>query len=261
MSKMDLDSELAVGRTSIYVNSASRGSGTATNFRMSLTPTMNARKYRVKKASIPFTYYTVRTGINDVFALATAADGNISITLPAGSYTPTTLKPMMQNLLNPLVTGNVTVTFNATTLRVELAFTATTGEINAASLAAGTANSFLGFGAIQAPANPMIGSSVYNLSGPEELFIHSQALQDSSALSSYSTADFQLKTTSVIHRVSVNVNFGSTIIDDYGTSSWQDYPNRSITQLDFSLRYADGTLVDLQGREWSLELEVIGKDC
>lgn len=250
--------QLETNRTIAYINSAQRITGDAERFKLNVYPWIQtARQFRVKNCTIPFTYYTIRTGVNDTFVFTSTVDGVITVVIPAGNYTPASLAIVLDVLITPLITGALTVVFNAVTGKTQLDFTGTTGSMTQANLDAASANTLLGFTAVLPAADPLIGNVVFNLGGPQVIHIHSPVLQDDTSIATGSPNGNGLSYTTIIHSVPVDVNSGSLIVDKWG-SPWIDTPNSKIDKMDFELRFPDGELIDLNGEDWTLTLEFIG---
>jgi len=253
-----VDYQLYTNRTIAYIDSSQRLSGDPERFTLNLYPWIQtARQFRVKNCTIPFTYYTIREGVNDTFVFTSDADGVITIVIPPGNYTPATLAVVLDVLITALITGGVTITFNPITGKVQLAFTAILGSMTQANLDASTANALLGFTAVLPAADPLIGNAVFNLGGSQVIHIHSPHLQDDTSVATGNPNDIGLSYTSIIHSVPVDVNSGSLIVDKWG-SPFIDTPNSKIDKIDLELRFPDGELVDLNGENWTITLEFIG---
>lgn len=255
-----VDYQLKTDRTIVYINSKDRTRGGTSDFVLNMMPWIpNSRLYRVKTISVPFSWYVFRAGQN-VFSLNSSVDGPITVTIPPGNYTTATLKTTLEALINPLITGNITITFNSTTQKMELVPSGGTQiEMNGGNLAAGTANEMLGFTSQQPLTSLLIGNNVFNLSGDQAIYLHSDRLRDENSLSTVENPlnNTELTYTSILHRVPVDVNSGSLIVDKWG-SPWLEYPNNKITQLDFQLRHQDGSFVNLNGQDYTFVLEFLG---
>jgi len=258
-SNQIVEYQLITDRRTIYIDSKYRKNGIPEDFTLDLHPWVtNARQLRVSKVSIPHTYYHIRTGVNDQFDFTSSADGPISITIPEGSYTTLTMKTTLQNLIGPLISGNVVVTFNSNTLKTEINFTAITGTISAGELISGNAAYDLGFReAILVASDPMISDSVFNLGGPNRIYVESRVLSDTNSLKTSGGA-YALERTNTIFAVDVNENSGA-VITNIAPGSWIDYPNIKITTIDLRLTCQNGTTIDLNGEDWDMEIEILGR--
>lgn len=255
-----IDYQLKTDRTAVYISSKDRTSGGTSNFTMNMMPWIdNARLWRMRSISVPFSWYVFRSG-NNVFSVDTALGGTTSVTIAPGNYTTSALKTHLEALLNGATVGVWTVTFNAITGKMTVSVVGGGGQqvgMNTPSLVAGTANEALGFTQQVALGASITGNNVYNLSGELDLYVRSQSLRDRESLESQSGQEYELSYTDIIFRVPVDVNSGSIIVNKK-PSRWMDYPNNKITKLDFRLTFKDGEIVNLNGLEYSMELEFIG---
>lgn len=132
-------------KTFLIINSASRSSGTITDFTINLSKEIrNATTIKLLECKIPNTLYNVRTGINDQI-LFSEGGPNLTATLTAGSYGISDLCLEVQNQLIAAGALAYVCTYNANTSRV----TISAGAPFSLLLATGTtqANQLLGFAA------------------------------------------------------------------------------------------------------------------
>lgn len=242
----------------LYVDSSQRslGSTSSTDFEIILRkPVSRARKVYLFDCAIPFTYFTINS-TNNYFQMV--YDNGVPIiagfTLSPGNYNSTTILPAIQTSLDILFgAGAVVVSIDAPTSR--FIFTATVGtvELRAADIAVNTLGQTLGFTVPVGPFAVIIGDQVYNLSGPNRLFIHSTKLQSTDTLKTQPSQNVGTAYSSCIGTVIVDVNSGGLIRSLVPNPSLL-LDGRDIAEIDFQLKYADGTIVDLNGANWTLQL-------
>ena len=240
----------------LFVDSSQRQNGTPTDFKILLRrPIPRSKKVYLYDVAIPFTYYVINS-TNNVFQFVYDNFGPIiaNFTLAPGNYDNTTIITAIQALLDILVgAGNVVISIDAATSKFVLTATAGTVEIRTADIAIITMQEILGFTTAQVAAASLTADNVYNLSGPNRLYIHSDALQSGSTLKTKGLLNESASYSPVIGSVIVDVNSGGTIRSLIPNPSL-DMNCRDIAEIDFSLRYSDGTIVDLNGSNWTLQL-------
>jgi hypothetical protein len=159
-------------------------------------------------------------------------------------------------IANGPATGTFGYVFDAKTGIVTITMVGDTFRVSGTNLANSTGWSNLGLTTPRGVAVVAIVLDNYiNVTGPEKLYVYSSQLSSSYALD---TTSGRLSKGSIIQDVPVNVAQGSII----NYSSFANYFQcNNLAQpgvLDFSLRYPDGEIVDLNGLDWSMSIVLIG---
>lgn len=231
-------------------------SGTATNFKLNLLPAIEqAMEYRIENYSIPHSYLNIDpTSSTLSLPFTSDFDGAVNPSFPNLNYTDTTLKTALETAINAVITGNVIIVF--ANGRCSFTFDTIQATVSLANIAASPLWTALGFSAAVGPATNFKGDKFYNLSGPGRFYIHSRFLS-SQQNQQINTTDTLVNTNSITS-VLVDVNSGDQIISRI-PGPWLPINNPRIVSLDLSLRYNDGTVVDLQGLDWSCDISIVKK--
>ena len=246
--------------TQLYIDSAYRTNGIVSDFTQLIKPEIQkGLAYCVNSVSIPHSYLNMWPQSSSLtLAITFSTSGTITASIDNLNYDETTLKSAIETDINAsLSLGTFEMYFRNG--RVE--FFTDTETMTITDVQINTTNSlyrYLGFitgdGIVGLQAAR--GSNFYNLSGPDSIYVHSRAL---SSNRNYSITGTQLEDNSAIHRVYVDVNSGSQINNNNQNVIWQKLPSSKLGKVDFSLRYNDGTLIDLQGLDWSMTISVLSR--
>ena len=226
-------------------------------------PLSRVKGMKILSAEIPFSYY-VFTLDNNTFEVATTASGPwISVAIPVGNYTKDTILPVLKSVIEAAIAGTITVTYNASTLKLLFASTASlyfrfvANELASPRLWLGFNAGVLGFtgaGSISAP-------NVALLSGPNYLYINS--VMFGQLTNNYLPTGFSKvngNTGPQIAKVPVNCDSGEIIY--YTDPDPQKYfdigDSNTIQKIDFYLSVGTSeTVLDLNGLSFSLKLALL----
>ena len=226
-------------------------------------PLSRVKGMKILSAEIPFSYY-VFTLDNNTFEVATTASGPwISVAIPVGNYTKDTILPVLKSVIEAAIAGTITVTYNASTLKLLFASTASlyfrfvANELASPRLWLGFNAGVLGFtgaGSISAP-------NVALLSGPNYLYINSMMFGQ--LTNNYVPTGFSKvngNTGPQIAKVPVNCDSGEIIY--YTDPDPQKYfdigDSNTIQKIDFYLSVGTSeTVLDLNGLSFSLKLALL----
>lgn len=242
--------------TKLHIDSANRNNGTSTNFIHICMPQIdNLKMYRFENVCLPHSWLNMwPDSATLVLSFTTAADGAVSVNIPNESYTMTDLLTTLQAAINAAITNPVALS------SANQKVTFTPGDawtVSGANLTeTNSLWSFLGFTVAFGPtAAAFSGDRVANVSGPTRLYLHSERLSSQRDYS-YNTITTQLAGSSMIKPITVTENSGELIWDDQ-PSEYTQTAIRSLGNVDFSLRYADGSLVDLRGENFQFTITLI----
>lgn len=214
----------------------------------------HANFVRVKSVRIPRSFYDVRTGVNDAIDF-NEGGGELNGTLAAGIYDATSFAAAVKTALDAAGaatytvavsddTGLMTITPNAGTFG--LLWTTGTNTATNASLMMGWRVSGGTQAADVAAAASVTSIYPVELNPDKEIFLRIAPLRRMMVQNN----NFQQYSTSI------PVNVGGYQDIFYEPASDETFPlnDKVISSLDISLRRRDGTVLDLNGRHWSLNL-------
>ncbi len=228
--------------------------------------------FKVIEAEIPFTYYVINP-TNQTFTLTEPGGTNapITITLPVGNYTGSSITQALQTALaaGTGVIRTYTVTLTASTGKLRIASSAneafvltfgTTGDFGASN-----PRLWLGMaaGANTATAGVLVAPSVALLSGPSYLYLCSTrlGLLNNDTLRRGDLA----QSGAVVAKIPVNTNPGGTIMwSDPDTGKYFEVDAAQLTSVDFYLAFGGVGMalpeVDLNGVAFSVKIGLITAD-
>lgn len=243
-----------MGKHNLFVDSSQRRTGTSgsTDFTVVLTkPVKRAQRCYLYDVAIPFSYYVFPSGsLIDIAYFDGVGFSSFVVVIPEGNYTITEILALL-NADVSVIAANITFTVGAAN-KIVMTTTTVGGFVGVSSVT--NAWRTLGFTqAVPAASASITADNVYNLSGPNRLYIHSYTLNSVDTLKTNTLFTRGTSYTNIIGSVVVDVNSGGLIRSLVPNPSLLLY-GRDISEIDFSLRFSDGTLVDLNGLEWSLQL-------
>lgn len=242
--------------TRVYIDSSQVTSGSASNFELVLRSVINnCVAYQVESLTVPHSYLNMNpTSSTLSMPMSTSLDGAFTIGIPNLSYTDTTFISTVNAAVALLAPLSLPV-FSFANGRLSITATAGTFSISAADIAASNMwSQYLGWPSAALLATNAKGTQYYNLGGPNTIYLHSRWL---SAQFDRFVNGSELDVNNAIEGLPVNAVSGGNIYKLY-PGAWQPVSNRILTKLDFSLRYNDGTLIDLQGLHWRATINLLG---
>lgn len=247
----------------LYINSKDRDSGTTSNFTYNIYNVGDCYSYYIKNVTIPFsefvTVYKAKDDPNDPYFLANGQP----IYVPAGNYPANVLATLIQTQLNSVLlplTFNVTYDLYQYLFRIEetsgpTAFTLNfTNQNNKADYQ--TIGSILGFdNTVYGPATGISSVRTARLSGPQNYFLQSSALNIGSCVSF-----FGKQQSNTILQIPINSQTGSYIVYENAQLDWYPLRRKDIQHLDFRLVDDFGYEVDLNGLEYTITVVISNRN-
>ena len=232
----------------LLIRSKDRFLGTSTDFKINLeTPIQDLTGVSLLSVSLPNTFNV--TSENNIFTFNDSTD--VTITLPVGSYNVNTLISTLTSLMN--ASGSQTYTISYSSISMKLTFEA----VGAFTIKASSLNYILGFDT----ENDTIASTsheainILRLDYPPYLLIEISELYSlfskSTAVNSHANFIIPMDVNSQSIQL-FNRNNAFNINNCYMSSN--------ITTLTVKLKKDDGSIVSLNGGDWSLLLGLIYKE-
>lgn len=222
-------------KTLLIINSKDRNHGTATNFNIGFIDKIEVNNFRINKIIVPYSWYNIKLQTYIV-------DGNTH-TLNAGSYTINTLISTINTHINPIVAK-----YDPDTNKIT--FTSLNPINMTFSYGPGYLGTILGFNTV-IPSFPVITSNyTINLNLTNNIYLKSQRL------TTYFQSIFNKKKSNVIQTIPVNVNSFNYIVFENQIETNFKCDNSSFQNLDFQLVSDEDEILDLNGQEIIVEIEL-----
>lgn len=220
--------------TLLILNSKQRYYGETNNFAINFEQKVQVNRFRINKIILPYSWYNLKSQnytINGVTHL-----------LPAGSYSITSLISTLNASIAPVIasynTNQNTITFtNAAPFTC--VFAAGSGYLGDA----------LQLNGVIAPATS-ITSGVINLNLTSNVYITSQAL------TTYYQSIYVKRKANLVQTIPVNVNSFGFIVYQNQTETVFNCDSQTFANIDVQVRDDDGNLIDLNGQNIIMELEL-----
>lgn len=271
--KMGLDGSLRqppfpqTTSTTVHVDSRDRDFTThpsSSSFVVRLPePLKNVSSAVLVAAELPLTYYVFSAANRQNTSISVALGGGapVTATIPDGNYDRTTMAAAVQTAVRA-ATGDatVTVTIDAATMKCTVAHPTLTVTVGATvsdrSTGWGLAY-YLGFpkaGVADAAApGGATGTSVVSLNPENYVLLEIDELNGLNQGAIYSSGGSGQRT---FAKVPLNGNsYDFTFVYDKVTCVDLRPPTARLDKLTVAVRFHDGTLVDLNGGEWSFSIE------
>lgn len=242
----------------LIVNSRLRHSGTATQFNYRLsTGTDRIRKITTINSRIPYSFWAF-TATNNVLILN---DGANVVTIEPASYNLANFQVALIYALNnavPTINSGFSVSYSTSTGLLTITNATTAFKINALDENS-TLAFHLGFQQDSASAQSHTGDSTMNIAGPQFLYVTSTKL--CKYLVSQKTLYANSSLTNAIAVIGVNTAFGGYITDVSPLSVVINDKNggavfKADEDIDFTLYDDRGNVVDLNGQDWIMTLQL-----
>lgn len=244
-------------RTTVLVDSRDRNTAewpTSSAFVVNLPqPLHNVSSAKLVTAEIPLTFYafSAARGTN---AMAVSLDAaSATVTIPDGNYTTSSLTTALKSALDTALTGPFTVTIDAASLRCTIA---ATGTVSVTGDAGGTDLAYLlGFPAgVTSGAGGVVAPAVVRLNPEQYLVIE---IEELNGLLQTAPPSRGVSGRPCFSKVPLRGDSFSYESHDLDMTRVDLRPQLTrLEKLRVSLRFHDGTLVDLNGAEWSLTLDI-----
>lgn len=243
---------MSIERIVLYIDSAQRSTGSSVDFTLNLGSSISkVLEVEVIGAEIPYTFYGV-TANNNALAWTAGATAYRALVAP-GNYTVSKFVTALVAAMTAEQAG-WTVTYSAQTYKLTFqhATPFTLDLVNA--LGATTMSSVIGQTAATALATTTVMPNSLNISGPRYLLIKSRALTRPKITRPF----LNQSQDDVLYKVSIQGGPGDILVEK------NTYPNllrygvrQTIKNIDFQLTDDQGNLVDLNGQDWSLSVNLL----
>lgn len=236
-----------------------RSSGTQNEPTFTLPTTINMTSLKILEVEIPLSTYSIRDGINNKIDFNDGAVRTADLT--PGNYTrarlQTEIVTAMQAVSGLTFTASISKTDYTLTLTGSGAFSllfASGPNAPAVGSKALTVNKILGFDrADTASSTTQQGTNPVLLGGENYIFLTTDLLDNNTnTLVPVGNNDVS----GIIARLQLNVPSGSYLLSKDISFVSSYFGLSDINSITFSLKYANGELVDLNGVDWSVLIEV-----
>lgn len=209
-------------------------------------PIVSVQKMYVKDVAIPFSYYGV-TASNNSITFQESLGVAVTASVAAGNYSATSFISALGTAMTAVSPNaqTYTVTYSSNTNKITISSTGTFQVISATMSAVIGINPSTLPTALATTYTPTLG---INLSGPTRIFIHCNRTNDTYVQGSRSGVILPLIVNAGPYEVITagpNHDWGHTLGGD------------SISSISLSLRDQAGNLIDMNGGEWSITLEIV----
>lgn len=267
MPTMGRDGKLAIQRfpqavrTTIHVDSRDRDFAvhpTSSQFTVDLPETLkNVSSAVLVTAELPLSYYVFSAARGNT-SLTVAVDSvSKTVTIGDGNYTPAQMATALKAALDAAFSKTFTVAIDAVTMRTTIGVTGTV-SVDATAAAKKTEwglGYYLGFagGVVTTGTNAVTGTRVATLSPENYLLLDVEELNGLSQCAMYNAGGAGHKTFAKIplNGTSYTYNFYDRLV----TVVEQRPQLTKLDRLRVAVRFHDGSLVDLNGCEWSFSIE------
>ena len=208
-------------------------------------------------AELPLSYYVFSAARGNT-SLKVGVDGTWkTVTIPDGNYTTAAMAAALKTALDEAFGAVFTVTFDPVTMKCTIA---TTGTVGVDATAATKRSDwglgyYLGFprGVVRTGTDAVTGTAVATMNPENYLLIDIEELNNLGQTALYAAGGSDRRTFAKIplNGDSYQYNF----YDKAVTYVEQRPPLARLDKLRVSVRFHDGSLVDLNGAEWSMSLE------
>lgn len=248
-------------RTTIHVDSRDRDFAvhpTSSQFTVDLPETLkNVSSAVLVTAELPLSYYVFSAARGNT-SLAVVVDGQaLTVTIADGNYTPAQMAAALKAALDTAFSKTFTVAINPSTMKTTIGVTGTV-SVDATAAAKKTEwglGYYLGFagGVVTTGANAVTGTYVANLNPENYLLLDIEDLNGLSQCAMYNAGGAGHKTFAKIplNGTSYTYNFYDKLV----TVVEQRPQLTKLDRLRVAVRFHDGSLVNLNGCEWSFSIE------
>lgn len=250
-------------RSTIHIDSRDRNFDlypSSSRFVIDLPETLkNVSGAVLVSAELPLSYYIFSQARGTTTLRVSTGGPATDVTIPDGNYSTVTMAIALETALNAAFSPTTfDVSFDASSLKCTIAASSGTVSIDTTGATKPTEWGlayYLGFprNAVTAPAASVTGTSVAALNPENYLLIDIEELNSIPQCALYSAGCTGRKSFA-----KVPLNGDSYQYNYYDKTLTYVHPRPQITKLDrlhISIRFHDGTLVDLNGSEWSMSVE------
>lgn len=248
-------------RTTVHVDSRDRDFDTwpsSSEFTVQLPEKLNnVVSATLVSAELPMSYYVFSAARGNSSLTVVVDAVSHTVTIPDGNYTTTTMAAALKAALDAAFTMSFTVSFSAATMKCTIAVAGTV-SVDTRGVTKRTdwgLAYYLGFprDALTTGTNAVTGTAVANLNPENYVLIDIQELNGTSQTALYAAGNGGRKT---FAKVPLNGDTYQFNFYDKAVSYVEQRPQLTkVDKLRVSVRFHDGTLVDLNGSEWSMSIE------
>lgn len=240
----------------LSISSKDKSRGTIEDFVLKLdNPIENLKGVRSMQISLPYSWYTVMSGINDKIYFKVGVT-TYTATLTEGNYTGGSLGTFLtevQTQINAAYTPDnlYTVALSSLTEKITITHPSASTSMVFGTNTTASARRLLGFDAVDLAAGlTQTGQNVYSLTWDDTIFVKSRALAGGKSY-------IANERTSIIIPIPVTGTFGDTIVYRSQGEQWDiiysDHLGKTLTEIDFTLLFEDNsTVVPLNGLDWRI---------
>lgn len=242
---------MSIERIVLYIDSSQRTTGTSVDFTLSLASSVaKVLEVEVIGAEIPYTFYGVTATNNRI---VWTLSGPHTCTVTPGNYTVSQFVTALQTAMNAVQAG-WTITYSAQTYKLTFSHaSAFTIDMSNAS-GTTTMSRVIGLAATTTLATSKVMTNAVNVSGPRYLLIKSRALTRPKITRPYLNATQD----DVLYKVSIQGGPGDILVEkNLYTNRLKFGVRQVIKNLDFQLTDELGNLMDLNGHDWSLSVNLL----
>ncbi len=254
----------------LYINSRDRSSGTSSNFLYKLErPIDHVQRLGVRRVILPFSYYAF-TANNNIITFDEGG-GALTATINPGNYTRAEIETEIKTRMDTAGADTYTVNISQNTYLLTIT---STGTFSLDFTVANSANDLLGFGAaVFATAASHTGANAVNLTGPLSLFIRSNELSGGSRgrfinVGIGSNIIFEITVDKDPNEIILSQTAVPVMIqyaqDRHFTDAQSVNENskfgRTLRDIDISIIDDTGLVMDLNGRNIIIEIDVVSFD-
>lgn len=250
-------------RTTIHVDSRDRNFVThpsSTNFVVDLPENVrNVRSAVLVTAELPLMYHVFSASRGNTSLVASLDGTTRTVTIPDGTYTATTMAAALKQALDTAFAAIFTVTISPTSLKCTIAAPGAVGvDCRGASKPTEWGlGYYLGFDAVLLAGTDAVTSPrVANLNPENYVLLDIQELNNMSQCAMYDAGGAGRK---IFAKIPLTGNSYSYNFYDKVVTFVEQRPQLTrVDKLHVSLRFHDGSQVDLNGCEWSFSIEFSG---
>lgn len=248
-------------RTTVHIDSRDRDYDVfpdSSSFVVELPETLkNISSAVLVSAELPLSYYVFTAARGNTSLTVTLDSTTHTVTIPDGNYTTSSMVTALQTALNDAFSGNFTVTISPTTMKCTISHNGalavdTTAATKKTEWGLGY---YLGFarGVVTSGTDSVTGTYVATMNPENYLLLDIEELNGIGQSAMYAAGGSGRRS---FAKVPLN-----------GDSYQYNYYDKTLTYVDVrpqltkldklrvSIRFHDGTVVDLNGGEWSMSLE------
>lgn len=243
---------MSIERIVLYLDSKFRTSGTTTDFSITLASGVNkVLEAEIIGAEIPYTFYGVT--VNNNRLVWTGNGVPYMCTVTPGNYTVNQFVTALQTSMNAQQSG-WTIVYSARTYKLTFANAAafTIDLTNASGTT--TMQRVVGLSAPTVTSTSATMTDAVNVSGSRYLLIKSRALTRPKITRPFLNSAQD----DVLYKVSIQGGPGSILVEKNAYPNLLRYGVRQVIKtIDFQLTDDQGNVIDLNGHDWSMSVNLI----